>query len=110
MIMKKLIVIGLFIAAAIAVFLSPMASSHPDGLEKVAEDKNFLQSAEEKEIIKAPVPDYSMPGIKNNTVAGSVAGLAGTIIVFCIAYGLGIFLKSRRRNIRIHTNKNNLTT
>ena len=108
--MKKLIVIGLFIAVTIAVFLSPLASSHPDGLEKVAEDKNFLQAAEEKEIIKAPVPDYSMPGIKNETVAGSVAGLIGTIIVFCIAYGIGLLLKSRRRSIRVHTNKNNLST
>jgi len=93
--MKKLIVIGLFIAVTIAVFLSPLASSHPDGLEKVAEDKNFLQAAEEKEIIKAPVPDYSMPGIKNETAAGSVAGLVGTIIVFCIAYGTGLFLKKK---------------
>ena len=93
--MKKLIVIGFFIAAAIAVFLSPMASSHPDGLEKVAEDKNFLQAAEDKEVIKAPVPDYSMPGIKNETVAGSIAGLIGTIIVFCIAYGIGLFLKKK---------------
>ncbi len=93
--MKKLVITGLFIAIAIAVFLSPFASSHPDGLEKVAEDKNFLQAAEEKEIIKAPVPDYSMPGIKNKTIAGSVAGLIGTIIVFCIAYGIGIFLKKK---------------
>jgi len=102
---KKIIVIGLFIAAAIAVFLSPMASSHPDGLEKVAEDKNFLQTAEDKEVIKAPVSDYSMPGIKNKTVAGSIAGLIGTIIVFCIAYGIGLCLKSRSRSIRAHTKK-----
>ena len=108
--MKKMIITGLFIAVAIAVFLSPLASSHPDGLEKVAEDKNFLQAAEEKEIIKAPVPDYSMPGIKHKTIAGSIAGLIGTLLVFCVAYGIGLFLKSRRRNIRVATNKNNLTT
>ncbi len=108
--MKELIITGLFIAVAIAVFLSPFASSHPDGLEKVAEDKNFLQTAEEKEIIKAPVPDYSMPGIKNETIAGSVAGLIGTFLVFGIAYGIGLFLKSRRRSISMRTNKNNLTT
>jgi len=108
--MKKLIIIGLFIAVAIAVFLSPLASSHPDGLEKVAEDKNFLQKAEEKEIIKAPVPDYSMPGIKNEKVAGSIAGLIGTLLVFAVAYGIGVFLKSRRRSSRAYTKKNNLTT
>jgi len=89
--MKKIIIIGLFIAIIIAAFISPFASSHPDGLEKVAEDKKFITKAEEK--FKAPVPDYTMPGIKNKTIAGSVAGVLGVVLVFALAYGLGLSVK-----------------
>ena len=35
-------IIVLAIALVCSVFLSPFASSHPDGLEKVAEDQEFI--------------------------------------------------------------------
>ena len=94
--MKKFILIGLFIALAVAIFLSPFASQHPDGLEKVAEDKAFLHQAEDKELFSAPIPDYSVPGINHQTVAGSLAGLIGTLATFLLAIGIGYCIKSRR--------------
>ena len=39
-----LVVVGLAIALGVA-FLSPLASSDPDGLERVAEDEEFLDEA-----------------------------------------------------------------
>ena len=76
--------------ATVALF-SPLASSHPDGLERVAEDEGFIDRAEE-----APyelIPDYAFPGIDNEAVATILAGLVGTGVVFGLAYGLAWVLR-----------------
>jgi hypothetical protein len=74
--------------------LSPLASSSPGGLEKVAENKGFLGMAHH-----APfqvIADYVFPGIHNETLATIMAGLLGTLVVFGIVYGLSWLIKSRR--------------
>ena len=85
-------VIGLLLALGVA-FLSPLASPHPDGLERVAEDEGFLDQAED-----APfqvIPDYSFPGVENEAVATIVAGLAGTALLFGLGSGLAWLLRRR---------------
>lgn len=84
---------GLVIAILLAVF-SPLASAHPDGLEWVAEQKGFLESAQEP--LYNIIPDYVFPGISNEALATIVAGIAGTLIVFGVAVGLAFW---RRRKI-----------
>jgi cobalt/nickel transport system permease protein len=73
---------GLVLALLLAI-ASPLASSHPDGLEWVAEQKGFLESA------KAPlykiIPDYLFPGVSNSTLATILAGILGVLIVFVVA-------------------------
>ena len=84
--------IALLVCLAVA-SLSPLASSSPDGLERVAEDKGFISLAQE-----APfqiIADYVFPGIENQAVATILAGLVGTLILFGIVYGLARLLKSR---------------
>ena len=74
--------------------ISPLASSSPDGLEKVAEDKGFIGTAGE-----APfeiIADYVFPGIENEAVATILAGWIGTLLLFGIAYGLTWLIRSRR--------------
>ena len=74
--------------------ISPLASSSPDGLEKVAEDKGFIDVAE-----GAPfevVADYIFPGIENETLATILAGWLGTLILFAIVYGLAWLIKSKK--------------
>jgi cobalt/nickel transport system permease protein len=85
-------VAGLIIALTLAV-LSPLASSHPDGLEWVAEQKGFLETAQGPfyEII----PDYLLPGISNEAVATILAGLIGIILVFLAAMGIAALRKKR---------------
>lgn len=96
--MRNIIIAGLFISVALAVFISPCASQQPDGLEKVAEDKGFIEKSEGKEVFRAPIPDYTLPGIKSKTVATSLAGLLGTLIVAGITFGIGyLWLRWRRR-------------
>ena len=76
---------GLLLAVAVA-FFSPLASPHPDGLERVAEDQGFIDRAED-----APyqiIPDYVFPGVENEALATILAGVVGTIVVFGLGYGL----------------------
>lgn len=83
---------GLVIAVALAV-LSPLASAHPDGLEWVAEEKGFLDAAQD-----APyeiIPDYVFPGLSNEAMATIVAGIIGSLIVFGAALGI-TYLRRRR--------------
>ncbi len=90
---KKEILISLGIALLVAIVLSPFASPHPDGLERVAEDKGFLEKGEGEPLVASPIPDYTFPGIHNEKVATAVAGVTGTLIVFGLGYGLAKVLK-----------------
>ena len=98
--MKVAILGGLLIALALAIFLSPFASSSPDGLEKVAENKGFIETAEGKEILHSPIPDYLFPGIRSERLATSVAGLVGTLLTLGVIYiiGKGLSRKESRPN------------
>ena len=80
-------------AILLAIF-SFLASSFPDGLERVAENQNFLKNA--TNIFKAPIADYLFPGIKNGKLATSLAGLSGVIIVFIFGAFLGKLLLRKK--------------
>jgi len=84
---------GLGIAALLAVF-SPLASAHPDGLEWVAEQKGFLETA------RAPlyhlIPDYLFPGISNEALATILAGILGMLLVFGVALGVAYLRRGKK--------------
>lgn len=90
---KREIIFGLFVALLIALLLSPFASSWPDGLERVAEDKGFLEKGEIEPVLVSPIPDYAWPGIDNEAIATSLAGVVGTLIVFGLGFGIAAILK-----------------
>jgi cobalt/nickel transport protein len=84
---------GLGIALLVAVFLSPWASQHPDGLDRVAQDLKFEQkAAKEKPAEKLPFylifDEYALRGVPEQ-VATPLAGLFGTLATFGLAYGAG---------------------
>jgi len=86
--------IGLFVCLVVAC-LSPLASSSPDGLERVAENKGFIDLGQE-----APfqvIADYLFPGMENEALATILAGLIGTLILFGVVYGVAWLLKSGKR-------------
>lgn len=85
---------GLAIAIVLALF-SPLASPHPDGLERVAEDLGFIERAQEP--LYQVIPDYVFPGISNEALATIAAGIVGTLIVYGIAVGLAALLRRRER-------------
>ncbi|MBU3911914.1 MAG: PDGLE domain-containing protein [Candidatus Omnitrophica bacterium] len=90
---KKEILLWLAAALILAFFVSPFAASSPDGLEKVADDKGFLEKGETEPVVSSPVPDYAWPGIKNEGMATGLAGIFGTLVVFGLAYGIGAMTK-----------------
>jgi hypothetical protein len=74
-----------FIICMVLATLSPLASSSPDGLEKVAGDKGFLDKAGVSPFSVAA--DYLFPGVENETLATVMAGWLGTVVVFGMAFG-----------------------
>jgi len=96
---RKLWFILAVLAASIAVagLLSPLASRSPDGLERVAADKGFIEKGEGGSVWKwTPIPDYELPGIKNGSISTASAGIIGTLAVFGGAYGIARVLKRKR--------------
>ena len=87
------ILTGLGIALFVGAVLSPFASSWPDGLEKVAEHYGFITKAVEKPLAPEVIPDYEMPGIASKSVATSVAGFLGTLLLYFGGYALARGLK-----------------
>ncbi|KAA0238228.1 MAG: PDGLE domain-containing protein [Dehalococcoidia bacterium] len=85
-------VAGVAIAALVVVILAPLASSHPDGLERVAEDKEFLDTA--KGARWEWLPDYSVPGLSGDA-STVLAGLIGVAIVFALMVLAGRMLSRR---------------
>ncbi len=87
-------VAGLGISAAVAIFLAPLASEHPDGLVFVGTVKApFLPGGGAEAAtppIKASIPDYAISGLKtlNPGLATAGAGVVGTLVVFGVALGL----------------------
>lgn len=80
------VLIGGSVLSLALVVLSPLASSHPDGLEWVAEQHGFIGNA--REALYNIIPDYALPGISNPALATMLAGAIGAVIVFAVAYGI----------------------
>ncbi len=83
---------GLVIAISLAV-LAPLASAQPDGLEWVAEQRGFLDLAQNP--VYNVIPDYIFPGVSNEALATIIAGIIGALLVFMVAVGLAY---TRRRS------------
>jgi hypothetical protein len=77
-----LLAVGIGIAILIT-FFSPLASSEPDGLEKVAENEGFIENA--KDAPYTVIADYVFPWVHNEDVATILAGIVGVLIVAAIA-------------------------
>ncbi|MBI9050586.1 MAG: energy-coupling factor ABC transporter permease [Anaerolineaceae bacterium] len=90
---RPIIIGGAIITIALAI-LSPLASSHPDGLEWVAEQNGFLALAQES--LYQVVPDYVMPGITNEGLATILAGIIGSVLVFFAAFFTARSRKQRK--------------
>lgn len=83
-------VIGLILVLVVVLF-SPLASGSPDGLEWVAEQTGFLETAQD-----APfqlLPDYTIPTLGESGVSTIVAGLIGALIVGGVVFAISRTLR-----------------
>jgi cobalt/nickel transport system permease protein len=80
---KGWIVAGVVISLLV-VLISPFASANPDGLERVAEDLNFIGTG-----MDAPFeifPDYTIPFLGDSGVSTIAAGITGIIFVMIFVF------------------------
>ena len=87
---------GLLVAVGLALVVSGFASSSPDGLEKVAEEKGFLDTAKDHLFADSPLADYAVKGVGNERLSTGLSGLIGVLITFGVGWGLFALVRGRR--------------
>jgi PDGLE domain len=94
--MKLFTVLALALAIGLATAIAPFASGAPDGPDRVAQDKAFVDTGRVAPVQESsPIPGYAFPGVQDERLATGLAGFAGTLIVF--GAGLGLAAATRRR-------------
>ena len=91
---RAFVIAGLLVATALALFVSPWASSQPDGLERVSIDRGFSDDADGHAFGDGPVANYSVRGVDDSRYSTALSGLIGVLLTFGI--GLGLFGLLRR--------------
>jgi cobalt/nickel transport protein len=91
---KNLLIIGLVVAVVIGILAPFLASSDPDGLESTTEKLN-PNALESEPAFNSIMPDYIIPELGDGPFSGVVAIFIGIIIVFVLAYGVGILLRKK---------------
>jgi cobalt/nickel transport system permease protein len=84
-------VVSIFLVAGV---LSLFASAWPDGLEKVAENLDFMKLAEQVRVpVPTPLANYEIKGL--GTIGTSIAGLVGAVVCFAVAFGIAKAVKPK---------------
>jgi cobalt/nickel transport protein len=98
--LRMFLVAGLLVTVGLALVVSGFASSSPDGLEKVAEDKGFLETAKDHAFADGPLADYTVRGVDNERLSTGLSGLIGVLITFGLGLALFAALVRVRRSGR----------
>jgi hypothetical protein len=83
--------------AVAAVGASFLASTFPDGLQRVASTLGFAAASGPVQPA-APLQEYLVPGIANEALAGILAGLAGVLVAAALVFVTARSLLGRRRS------------
>lgn len=92
---KALVLIGLAVCLLVAGGLSFYASSHPDGLEYVAAQVGFGDTAADSAAAGSPLADYGTSGVGDERLSGGLAGVIGVAVTGAIAFALMWLLRRR---------------
>ena len=92
---RTFLALGLLVCLLVAGVASFYASSHPDGLEYVAEQTGFIDTAEDSATADSPLADYSTRGVDDDRLSGGIAGVVGVVVMLLLSSGL--FWTLRRR-------------
>jgi cobalt/nickel transport protein len=94
---KKFYIGGALVSLLLAGVVSFYASSHPDGLEKVAGDVGFIETAKDPATAGSALADYGVKGVENERASVGFAGAIGVAATGAVATGLFIFLGKRKK-------------
>lgn len=89
-------VAGLVVALLLAGVISLFASPSPDGLEYVAAEAGFSDTAAEHVAADGPLADYQVAGVTDDRLSGGLAGVLGTGVVLVLASGVAWALRRAR--------------
>ena len=92
---KKIVQVGLVASIFVAAIVSFYASGHPDGLEFVAEQVGFLNTAKDSALATSPFADYAFVGLENERISVAIAGILGVLLTAAISFGLFTFLEKK---------------
>lgn len=93
---RLFVLAGVLVTLGLALFVSPWASSDPDGLERVARDQGFADEERDHALSDSPVADYQVRGVEDDRLGTAVSGLIGTLLTF----GLGTAVFAAVRALR----------
>jgi hypothetical protein len=96
--LRLLLLGGLLVAIGLALLVSGLASSEPDGLERVATDKGFLGTARDHLFADGPLADYGVKGVENERLSTGLSRLIGVLVTFGV--GLSLFALARALRAR----------
>jgi len=94
---KKFYIGGLLVSLVLAGFVSFYASSHPDGLEKVAEEIGFIETAKDPATAGSALADYGVAGVENERASVGVAGVIGVAATGIVATSFFVYLGKRKK-------------
>ncbi|MEY3169437.1 MAG: hypothetical protein RLZZ17_689 [Actinomycetota bacterium] len=94
--LKKFYLSFFLVAIALAGGASYYASTQPDGLEKVAEEEGFLDTAKDSAVADSPLSDYGILGLDNERLSVGLAGVIGVIATALVALALFTLLRKKR--------------
>ena len=92
---RTLLLAGLVVALLLGGVASFYASSHPDGLEHVADQVGFLDTADDSAAADGPMADYEVKGVDNPRLSGGLAGVIGILVTLAVAGGLALAVRRR---------------
>jgi cobalt/nickel transport protein len=94
---KTFIIVGIFVSLFFAALVSNFASGSPDGLEKVAEDTGFIETAEDSAVADSPLADYGVSVVENDFISTGLSGIIGVALTALVAFGLFYLLKRKQK-------------
>jgi hypothetical protein len=92
---RVLVVTGLLVALLLAGVVSFYASTSPDGLNRVAEDKGFAGTQTKHASDRSPFAGYGTQGVSDGRLSKGVAGVVGCVVVLALAGGLTLVVRRR---------------
>lgn len=91
------VIIGLLVCFGVAGIVSYYASGDPDGLEWVAEQEGFIDTAQDSAVAGSVLADYSVVGVGDERLSVGLAGVIGVVVTAVVAFGLFWWLGKRKQ-------------